>query len=347
MNNIEKQKETILIDRLKRILLGKEKADDSYEFYEVRNFFRALKGQTLKRFESITTFREFLAFIQDYIPLETDLCRNLHNTIIAEYYNSDFYNQEMCLCCNYLYSTTSNKTYKKLSSDIPTYSANQNRNQGCFAKESNEPGVYGFYFEQRTLLEYNPYYAQVSVGGIIQTSDSKLLFLQCKHGDLDGKITLVQGHSSYINPRNDDFLNKFYYDLSRECATLEQMTEFNKRNMLKECSEELYDTYQKGFDAKRSITNIEHLAYMPLQLEDMTKVSAYHMGQLFRIDINIPSYCKIISGEPNKHDVIIITREEARKILSGNEKLKFDDWAKYAVEKYFEAEYAKVNKAKE
>ncbi|MDY5646984.1 MAG: hypothetical protein SPF22_08280 [Candidatus Onthovivens sp.] len=348
MNKAEQTKEAILINTIKEVLMGLRSSDNyDYNNEVVSNFFTALKGEAKKEFRKISSMKELIMFLDKYTPLSSDVRRTIHNCIIPKYFNKDFFNQEFCLCADYGYQGRFTKYYKKTHGCMKSYSLDQH----CARLRVDDPNVsnyaFGYRFETRDYLEYNPYLAQISVGAIIETSDDKLVFLECIHGDLDGKITLVQGHSSYINPNNNEFLEKFYYDFDDDNITFDQLSEFNKMNIVKECCEEIYDKYTKNHTIKEYIDTIEHLCYVPIMPEDNTKVSAYHMGEIFIIKLKSSISYSAITGEPNKHNLIFRNKNDAKTILDGkvnNE--KFDDWAQFAMIEYFkrEATLKKANK---
>ena len=186
-------------------------------------------------------------------------------------------------------------------------------------------------FISRINSEYNPNYLQLSVGCLILDKEEKnAAVLECVSGEFKGKLTLVQGHTSY------NYLYSYMED--PRCRDYYYINRYLSREMLKELNEEV-----KVVDDNKQFT-IGNLTSrpgsdIPILIPPSGEInihnpSYYHFGAVYRYHVeNDEDFKTLFSGEDDKHVVKIvpITRliDAAR-----NYSQELDDWLLYTLKSF-------------
>ena len=161
----------------------------------------------------------------------------------------------------------------------------------------------------RNILENNEHYQQIVVGLIIRC-DKRILLLKCINGDMSGNYTLIQGHVKYM-PFDH---SKSLFDILLQNINIEFSEEIDLNYKL---LENRFDHLQ----IKRLLK--PRLKFITFNSYDKSKISYYHMGYIFEIDLT--KYPKMFkkeyfrSGEPDKNKVEILS-------VYDQGKYKFDNW---------------------
>ena len=157
----------------------------------------------------------------------------------------------------------------------------------------------GVNIANRNELEYNgDFVKQLVVCCIIYDEyDESFIFLKCKGERLKDKITFIQGHMSF-----DDKAT-----IKTSLKTI--MTRNLKKEIMEETSVKL-----------KEIKTIEPM-YL-IQTND-NKISSEHMGMVSLVTIN--SQDDIISGEPDKHDVLRLNKHDLSNLELYN---NMDTWVR-------------------
>ena len=212
-------------------------------------------------------------------------------------------------------------------------------------------------FKRRNVVEYNPWYWQLSV--VVSSSYTErvypdklefkhyYLFEKSKHGPLIGKYTMVQGHMAY-NPKykmltvekmdysgynmkenfGEDLLSWRYIDessvydnekeaLIKNTRLRDEFHQYILDEGLRELSEEV-----SGYTIYNNPDlppSVTNYIFSPNK--DITNLGFFHIGVMVDIPINKPEE-PLTSNEPEKHDVVLIENTEMTNI---DNSLK-DDW---------------------
>lgn len=166
-----------------------------------------------------------------------------------------------------------------------------------------------FKIANRNTLEYNgDKRKQLVVAAIVYDKKTKeYILLKSKGERLNGKLTMVQGHMAVEDRGN--FLDKV-----KELLVFDNLTTDNynisKRNLLKELEEEI--------NLKEEYIN--HIDFVYLLSANDNKISSEHMGVISVVEIN---GVEVTSGEPEKNDVVRLTKNE---LLKEENISKMDSW---------------------
>lgn len=153
---------------------------------------------------------------------------------------------------------------------------------------------------KRSTVEYSPNMLQY-VGVSIVTSDNYVLLLESIEGRLKDKYTMVQGHvdydSSFMYTELEAFIAKNTFRELMEEVKFEDGTTLPLENMDKEAS----------FIINKSETLID--------LE--------HIGFVYQYKLSDEDILKVVSAEPEKHNVVVIPKSE----IENEENIeKYDSW---------------------
>ena len=214
-------------------------------------------------------------------------------------------------------------------------------------------------FKRRNVVEYNPWYWQLSVVTVpfytVRPDPNELkfkhyrVFEKSKHGPLNGKYTMVQGHMAY-NPKYKLFtvekmdyigygseLRKNFTDnlLSWNYISDNALTEMEKESLetnirlrdefhnyiigegLREFEEEI-GGYKLASNPDLQ-PSVEDYIFKPHK--DITNLGFFHIGVMVSIVIDTPEE-SLFSKEPEKHDVVVMESKDMKNI---EDELK-DDW---------------------
>lgn len=163
---------------------------------------------------------------------------------------------------------------------------------------------YNFKYVPRYMAEYDPGLYQIECCLLLYDEYGNILLLQKNKNTTDGLITMIQGHVEY----------------SREIYTMNK-SDFIKLNMIREIKEEVSNF------PKISIDNLERSGYI---YSNANLVKMIHIGVLYKYKISHKNMKNIISKEPNKHRVIIVSHE---KLYSDEYKNKLDPWLQVLIDK--------------
>lgn len=212
-------------------------------------------------------------------------------------------------------------------------------------------------FKRRNIVEYNPWYWQLSV--VVSASYTErvypdklefkhyYLFEKSKHGPLNGKYTMVQGHMAY-NPKykmftvekmdysgynmtehfGEDLLSWQYIDESNIFDNEKEALIKNTR-LRDEFHQYILDEGLRELNEEVSGYTIYNHPYLPPSVrnyifepdKDITKLGFFHIGVIVDIPINKPEE-PLISNEPEKQDVLLMEKTE---MINMDNSLK-DDW---------------------
>ena len=162
------------------------------------------------------------------------------------------------------------------------------------------------YIDNRNNLEYNgPDKKQMVVATVVYDIHTKLYYLlRAKGNRFNGKLTMIQGHAAKSN----------------------RLGNFNilLENLVKELKEEINLDY----------TRVERIIPEYLISTNDNIVSSEHMGliTLTMIDSSKFDASKIVSGEPDKHDIVKFTFKE---LTSPEVKDKMDTWLRKFIDERF------------
>ena len=154
--------------------------------------------------------------------------------------------------------------------------------------------------ENRNNLEYNgDHFKQLVVGVLIfDVHKNEFYVLKCKGERLPGKLTMVQGHMA----------------LPEEIEDIMDINYTNEYNVLKELEEEVGIYKDEILDMETRYC---------IQSND-NKISSEHMGLISIVYINTEDLDReIVSGEPDKHDVVKLTYMD---ICNLDEMNNMDTW---------------------
>ena len=153
-------------------------------------------------------------------------------------------------------------------------------------------------FLLRQYCEYNPSYVQISVAGLYKIKGTKqYIFEKSLKGPLKGKITLPQGHTGYDPMLNGiDISGYSHYEFHK----------YIHKETLREFTEEI-----SGYDNISDESQIVRFVYPS---SDFRTIDAYHLGIISRFIVEVSDIKNLTSNEPNKHEVIVMTEEELRKL---------------------------------
>lgn len=159
---------------------------------------------------------------------------------------------------------------------------------------------YKIHISDRSNAEYNPGLVQY-VGASIVTSDKYVLVLESLAGRLKGKYTMVQGHvdydSSYMYTAVEPFIAKNAYRELIEEVKFKDGTSLPVENM----------EVNPSFFINKSETLID----------------IEHIGFVYQYKLSDEDILKVVSAEPEKHDVVVILKEELKNEENTE---KFDSW---------------------
>lgn len=160
-----------------------------------------------------------------------------------------------------------------------------------------------FKIANRNTLEYNgDKRKQLVVAAIVYDKKTKeYILLKSKGERLNGKLTMVQGHMA-VEDKVKEFL--LFDNLTTDNYNI------SKRNLLKELEEEI--------NLKEEYIN--HIDFVYLLSANDNKISSEHMGVISVVEIN---GVEVTSGEPEKNDVVRLTKNE---LLKEENISKMDSW---------------------
>ena len=153
-------------------------------------------------------------------------------------------------------------------------------------------------FMLRQNCEYKPECIQISVAGLYRIKGTKqYIFEKSLKGPLKGKITLPQGHTGYDPMLNGiDISGYSHYEFHK----------YIHKETLREFTEEI-----SGYDNISDESQIVRFVYPS---SDFRTIDAYHLGIISRFIVEVSDIKNLTSNEPNKHEVIVMTEEELRKL---------------------------------
>lgn len=140
-------------------------------------------------------------------------------------------------------------------------------------------------------------YKQVICGAIVTCGD-KIVVLKSKGGRLKSKLTMIQGH---VNVDNVDAFGVVYAD---PCY----MRSIVLDNLEKELNEEL--NISKNGETESVLDYITGKNYIGSIQTNDNKISEEHVGFIWVVNIEEKYMEYLTSGEPEKHDVEILTIQE-------------------------------------
>lgn len=138
----------------------------------------------------------------------------------------------------------------------------------------------------------------IVAGLLYNETDDKYYILKATNGRLKGKLTMIQGHLNddvsvgYIGSESDTNITTDYFDTS----------------MIRELSEEVKMILDGG--KKGIVCTLKKIGMFNLNDNLITQE---HIGIVYTINISHrKNIIKIESGEPNKHEVVAMTKEELK-----------------------------------
>lgn len=158
----------------------------------------------------------------------------------------------------------------------------------------------------RYVAEYNPNYVHLVVGTIPFTKDNKFVLMKRKYGQYAGSLTMVEGHVSY----NEYSLPGFYRIMMPEPKELNRdgISELIRRETIREVTEEIgCHVVSEWYNDFNSVY------YQPPMFISPNRISYFHAGFLTSVMVEETSD-QIVSMEPEKNDVVVMTPEELHKI---------------------------------
>lgn len=164
---------------------------------------------------------------------------------------------------------------------------------------------------KRAAMEYNPQYIQIIPVGLFKTLDNRVVILRTKadgNTRIKDKLTLPQGHS-----------------------------EFRTEHTLKDSSVVLLSELLREFKEEVKVDNspeleIVHYELLNAILTSDSVISLEHIGFLYEVTLGVNSIelmekFNIRSGEPDKHEVILLDPKELYK-----QKDLADSWLQAVIE---------------
>ena len=183
----------------------------------------------------------------------------------------------------------------------------------------NQGAVYRFQYLPRWKVEWNPDYVQFVVGGLVHTADDKYILLRRGYGEFKGKLTCIMGHMAYTYRTASMGLHAFSYasdELSQEILN-RVFHEDLKREALEEAG-------IMGI----TIPLENPVLYRPPKFISPMYLPYYHAGFLYSVETSMVS-TDIKSMEPEKNEVVIMTKDEVTKIRYEHT----DEWLYYLLVK--------------
>lgn len=186
-------------------------------------------------------------------------------------------------------------------------------------------------FIPRWHAEFNPYYIQWVVGGIIHTGDGKQVFLRSKEdGPYKDKITLIQGHASF-QPSTDVGVNFMMNDdkiYNREDVDTREFELYLCDEFRREAKEEANVSNLYGYHGEI------HSLLIPPKLTLLDHIDYFHIGVIFNMVTDQHSR-GLYAGEPDKSDLVIVEDNyQIRKEFFNDHMDETDRWVLKAIRKF-------------
>lgn len=149
----------------------------------------------------------------------------------------------------------------------------------------------------RLIVENNEDFIQLVVGLIVKCKD-KYVLMKCEDGIMNGNTTLIQGHVNWDKGTAFTLYNILQMEMIRELYE-----EISIDNIIDNVHE----------------TDLE-LMYVTYNTWDKTRPSYYHYGFIYKLELPETIYngvntINLVSKEPEKNKVIVITKEELKNIV--------------------------------